>query len=180
MLPDYVPGESRLLATSPAEEERRRRAAELRRISVPWAEVARQLGYQNASAAAKDVLSALGRERRVTAAHAAGVVQLELNKLDAMEYLLWRIAGKQHITVQNGRVVLDPQSGEVVPDSAPVMMAIDRLVKVQERRAKLLGLDSVSKIDISVTDEMSSRIRELMSELGSPIVEGEVVSEESD
>lgn len=43
--------------------------------------------------------------------------------------------------------------------------AIDRLVKLQERRAKLLGLDSPEKHAVAVADATPGRAREIMAEL---------------
>lgn len=52
------------------------------------------------------------------------------------------------------------EAGEVEPDTA--LKAIDRLVKVQERRAKLLGLDAPERIDATVAEgpspEMAARL----------------------
>ena len=46
------------------------------------------------------------------------------------------------------------------------LAAIDRLLRVQERRAKLLGLDAPAKSDVRVTDVLDEQIQQLAAELG--------------
>ncbi|GAA2395473.1 hypothetical protein GCM10010404_61300 [Nonomuraea africana] len=41
----------------------------------------------------------------------------------------------------DGNAAVDDGRGEPLEDDAPVLAAIDRMLKIQERRAKLLGLD---------------------------------------
>lgn len=71
---------------------------------------------------------------------------------------------REHVTVSNGRVVsLD--DGTPLPDDGPVLQAIDRLLRIQERRARLLGLDAPVKRDLTLTDERTARIEALAEEL---------------
>jgi hypothetical protein len=66
---------------------------------------------------------------------------LELERLDG----LWEAA----LAVLE-RVTVDPDSGEQVPaDDDTRLKAVTTLLKVQERRAKLLGLDAEQKVSVS-------------------------------
>ena len=94
--------------------ERHLQALELRKAGVTYEVIAGQLGYANASGARKAVLSALKATLREPAAE---LRELELARLDAMLLPLWR------------RV----QAGDE--------KAIDRALRIMERRARLLGLD---------------------------------------
>src|SRR5690606_2199134 len=62
----------------------------------------------------------------------------------------------RHILVNNGRVILDPDTEQPMEDDAIVLQAIDRLVKIEdarrrnaERRAKLNGYDMPLQTEIT-------------------------------
>lgn len=59
----------------------------------------------------------------------------------------------------NGRPVLD-EEGRMVRDYGTRLAALDRLLKINERAAKLLGLDAAVKADVSVTEGASQRAAE--------------------
>ena len=94
--------------------ERHLQALELRKAGVTYEVIAGQLGYANASGARKAVVSALKATLREPAAE---LRELELARLDAMLLPLWR------------------------PVQAGDEKAIDRALRIMERRARLLGLD---------------------------------------
>lgn len=90
------------------------------------------------------------------------VRKLEMLKLEALEKYILRILEAFHPLVSGGQVVQDIVTG---PDGAPLidpltdepvvrrlednaikLSAIDRAVKLMERRAKLLGLDAPTKV----------------------------------
>ncbi|MFA5387419.1 MAG: helix-turn-helix transcriptional regulator [Candidatus Paceibacterota bacterium] len=82
---------------------------------------------------------------------------LELEKLDVLERAANRVLAKNHLVVSSGGVVSDtrinPDTGKSEPykltDSGPVLKAIGSLLKIAERRARLLGLDAPQKIEQS-------------------------------
>lgn len=51
----------------------------------------------------------------------------------------------------NGRPIID-ENGEYVRDAGPRMQALDRLVKINERVAKVLGLDAPIQADVRVSE----------------------------
>ncbi|MFD6035735.1 hypothetical protein ACFWHF_14510 [Streptomyces griseoincarnatus] len=81
------------------------------------------------------------------------VRRLELERLDGMYEHVLGVLERQHVTVSQGRVVRlqNPDTGqeEPIPDDGPILAAVTTLLKIQERRAKYLGLDSPSRVDLS-------------------------------
>lgn len=77
--------------------------------------------------------------------------QLEADRLDDYTRKAYEVLTAHHIVVQHGKVVLDPETGSPLRDHAPKLAALDRLVRVSERRSRLLGLDAVIKADVTVT-----------------------------
>lgn len=84
------------------------------------------------------------------------VRELEIERLDRMQLTVLNILDREHYVISDGRVVtrIDAETDEKVPipDPGPVFQAIDRLLKIAERRARLLGLDAPTKVDTTVTD----------------------------
>ena len=79
--------------------------------------------------------------------------------------------------VQKGRVVRHAD-GRPLEDSGPRLQAIDRILKVMERRARLLGLDAPAKSDVRVTDVLDEQIQQLAAELGFMAALGDIREEE--
>lgn len=52
--------------------------------------------------------------------------------------------------------------GEVVRDHSGRVAAVDRVLKVQDRAAKLLGLDAATKMEASVTVDTSAEVAALL------------------
>jgi hypothetical protein len=93
------------------------------------------------------------------------VVRLEVEKLDFIERKLYEIMTKEHVAFgASGKVVtLD---GVPIEDDSPVMKAIDGLLKVADRRAKLLGLNAPTKHEVITLDSVQMEIRRIEAELG--------------
>lgn len=107
-----------------AAHERARQALELRKAGVSITVIAQQLGYTNASGAYKAVERAI---LAVLREPAEAVIELELARLDEMLFSIWP------------RV----RAGDV--------LAVDRALRIMERRAKYLGLDAPKRVDITAT-----------------------------
>jgi hypothetical protein len=90
---------------------------------------------------------------------------VELDRLDDLTAKAYAVLTARHIVVQHGKVVRD-ENGEPIPDHAPILQAIGTLVRLAERRSKLLGLDAAVKVDAQVTTvdpadiELAQMIRE--------------------
>jgi len=102
--------------------ENQRKALELRKAGVTFASIAETLGYRGPSGAYRAVMSAL---RKTLQEPADEVRKMEAERLDALLLALWAQA----------------KSGN--------QGAVDRVLRVMERRAKLLGLDMPTRADIT-------------------------------
>ncbi|MFF7879125.1 hypothetical protein ACFZDM_33430 [Streptomyces californicus] len=136
-------------------------AARLRTQGWTYQRIADHLKFkQRADAynAVKRVLDATVREA------GEDIRTLELERLDRLEAAANEVLEREHVTVSNGRVVVLHETP--LPDDGPVLAAIDRLLKIQERRARLLGLDAPTKQAITITPERAAAIEALADELG--------------
>lgn len=75
--------------------------------------------------------------------------QIELERLDEMLHRAWGILDREHALVSHGRLIAD-DDGVPLPDTAPVLAAMDRVLRISERRSKLLGLDAATKVEAQV------------------------------
>ncbi|MCX5522209.1 hypothetical protein OG342_04915 [Streptomyces bobili] len=153
-------GNGRYIRT-PATAQKDARAAELRAQGWSFPRIAAELGYGNRSSAQDAVERAIAD---ITREPAEAVLHFELERLDAQLVRLNELEEKaravltaRHITVSNGHVILHPETGEPIEDDAPVLQAIDRLIKIEdtrrrnsERRAKLTGIEAAIKLDATV------------------------------
>lgn len=89
----------------------------------------------------------------------------ELAELARISRYLLDVMNREHICVDHGRVILD--EGRRVLDDAPGIRAALGLVRVQERRAKLLGLDAPAKarVEVVTEDMVDAEIRRLTEKL---------------
>lgn len=71
----------------------------------------------------------------------------ELNKLRA---IVQDVVERRHVIVSEGRVVHDDDD-EPLEDDGMVLAAIDRLMKINDREAKLFGLDARPEVQITGT-----------------------------
>ncbi|MFD5058244.1 hypothetical protein [Streptomyces sp. NPDC058394] len=138
-------------------------AARLRSKGWTYPRIAAELGFNHKA----DAYNAVKRVLDETVREAGDDLRaLELDRLDGMYAAAMEVLEREHVTVSNGKVVtLD---GEPLPDDGPVLQAIDRLLRIQERRARLLGLDAPVKRDVTLSDERVAAIEALAEELAGP------------
>lgn len=91
-------------------------AFELRKVGAPYDLIARKLGYQNAKTCEQSIRRVLAKKYQPD--DVEHVVHMELARLDALQLVAWRRA----------------REGDLA--------AIDRVLKIMERRAQYLGLDT--------------------------------------
>jgi hypothetical protein len=82
----------------------------------------------------------------------------QLDRLNDARLAVMAVLERKHVHISDGRVVRDkdPETGllgEPIEDDAPVLQAVDRLVKIEDRIAKLLGLDAPVQSEINATVE---------------------------
>lgn len=116
--------------------ERRRQAIELRRANVTYEQIALTLGYAHRGKAYEDVHIALDQ---ITKQPAEELLAEELDRLDALIMGLWSKA----------------RVGDV--------HAVDRVLRIMERRARYRGLDAPTRQVITVIpeDAFDAEIRRL-------------------
>jgi DNA-binding CsgD family transcriptional regulator len=147
--------------------DREVRALELRRSGATYDQIADRLNISEAGAR-KIVKRVLERH---TQEAAGDVRKLEADRLDMLQVTALNVLRRQHYVVSGGKVVYNtPGEGQAsVPlvDDGPTLAAIRTLVTIQERRAKLLGLDAPTKVNVRVQtiDELDAEIAELEAEL---------------
>jgi hypothetical protein len=136
-------------------------ACKMRASGATYAEIAAALDLCDVTAAWR----AVGRALAATVAEpAAEVRQLELARLDEATAAAFAVLRKDHLAHSHGKVItLD---GKPVLDDGPKLAAIDRIVKISERRAKLLGLDAPTQVQVITVDLIDAEIARLAAELG--------------
>jgi hypothetical protein len=177
-------GKNGAFVANPDTAERDAEACRLRSRGAGYQEICDALGFTNTGNAHRAVQRAL---KATMQEPAEDLRRLELDRLDRM----WRAAEasleRQHVAISQGRIVkrkmpildsagqqvMDPHTGEPmyqleeVLDDGPMLAALDRLLKIQERRARLLGLDAPSKsrVEVVTTDQITAEIERLEREI---------------
>ena len=145
----------------PATAERDGQAARLRADGCTYQQIADQLGFSHRDLARRSVARALAATVREPADE---LRHLELIRLDALWVEATKVMTAEHLTVSHGKVV--EVDGVPLKDDGPVLSAIDRLLKIMERRAKLVGLDAPAKVEVMSLDAIDREIEKLSAELG--------------
>lgn len=144
--------------------EREAEAARLRSKGWSYPRIAAELGYKHKA----DAYNAVKKVLADTVREAGDEVRaMELVRLDALYAAATEVLDREHVTVSHGRIVAGADGAPLL-DDAPVLQAVDRLLRIQERRARLLGLDAPVKKDVSLTDERVAAIEALAEELAGP------------
>ena len=111
---------------------RGQQAIKLRQAGATLEDIARQLGFKGAAGAYKSVMRELGATAQDMGEGTEAVRQLELKRLDQMQFPLW------------------PQV--LVGD----VQATTTALRIQERRAALLGLDAPKQIEARIRVDVIS------------------------
>lgn len=135
-------------------------ACRLRSHGLDYQEIADRLHYASKSSAYEAVQRAL---KATVQEPADELRQIELLRLDELARRARTVLEATHYVVDKGAVVI--WNGEPLVDDGPVLAAVDRLLKVQERRAKLLGLDSPQRVSIDA-QQLGDDIKDLIAALG--------------
>jgi hypothetical protein len=147
--------------------ERDAQAAALRSRGMSYRQVAAEMGYRSVRSAQEAVQRALSS---IVEESAQDLRAMELGRLDDLYEAAMDVLGRDHVVVSNsGKIVYDtieyardgtgnimidddgrPVAEKVAKllDDAPKLAAIKTLLQIQERRAKLLGLDSPVKAEV--------------------------------
>ncbi len=118
--------------------ERREEAVKLRMQGFTWQQIANQLGYASQGHACTDVKRGLDRARKDFAVTVEQWRDLELQRLEDLE--------------RKARTVYDDYvtgTGTLGGSDDQRLAAMDRMLKVADRRARLLGLDQPVKHEVT-------------------------------
>ena len=154
--------------------QRRAKLVEYRRRKVPYSQIYEELGYSSPTAATRDFHRAL--EESIAGLHTAVEVYRE-EQLQELDYLAEEahrvLRAKHYVVTQSGRLVEDPDTGDPLIDDGPALAAIDRLVKILDRIAKLRGLDAPQRLEVMTIDAIEAAIADLNSQLAATDLEAE-------
>lgn len=143
--------------------ERDREACRLRARRHTYQQISDMLGYGssgNAHRAVQRTLASIPRDA------AEDLVRLELDQLDMMTTAVLEVLEANHYVVSQGRLIYLGDDPQPLADDAPVLAAVDRLLKIQERRARLLGLDQPTKSTVThAAADVDAAVAELAREL---------------
>lgn len=143
-------------------------AAWLRSRGLSFRQIAANLGYENESGAYKAVQRALAAVpvENVDELRAVQGAQIDALTAKAIEVL----ESTHYAYTQHGELVRGPEGpngepGQPLIDDMPILHAIDRLIRLAERRAKLMGLDAPSRHEVTTLDYLDAQIRDAAAEL---------------
>lgn len=89
---------------------------------------------------------------------------VELESVDQVEYRLWKLLEEEHVVISQGRIVRD-EHGDPVPDSRFVLETLDRIMKIKDYRAKVMGLYAPKQIEVVTLDRIEQEIQKLEQQL---------------
>ena len=146
-------------------EERDQRMASLKLAGLTYESIAQEFGI-SLSGAYQGVERAM---KAVPFPEADTLRKIELTHLDKAQSKALAILEARHLMADiKGKVIYDDE-GNVALDDTVALKAIDSLVKVQTRRAKLLGLDAPTRVQaligIITLDERKADIENLFERL---------------
>jgi hypothetical protein len=141
-------GRRRSLAT----RENDARALEFRRRGLSYEQISAQMEWRSPSAAYQSVQRALADSAREASEE---VRQIEAARLDELTRTLMRVLATKHYVVSaaSGVVAKHPETKQLLLDDGPVIQAVSGLLRISERRSKLLGLDAPVKSRVEVITE---------------------------
>lgn len=145
----------------PDQVERDNRAVELRRRHLTYDQIAVEMGYSSKSSAYQAVQRGLADSVQETNDE---VRQQEIDRLDDLARRALRVIVTTHYRVSGSKVVRDVD-GKPLLDDQPVLNGINALLKIMERRASLLGIDAVKKVEVLTIGMVDAEIARLTAEL---------------
>jgi len=139
-----VGGDERAIKTT----ERDRTAAQLREDGVGWLVIAERLGYASPGHAHQAVQKLLDR---IPVEAVEALRKSENARLDAARAAALDVLRRRHVAVSNGQLVYEDKDGRQRPveDDAPALKALEVIVRISERMAKLNGLDAAQQVELS-------------------------------
>lgn len=140
--------------------QRRARAVELKNRGLTWQQVADQLagaypeyldggGAPSAAFACVDVSRALKQANKELAMGLEEYREAARLRLDGLRRQVFAVLARPHYVLHAGQIVNGPD-GQPMKDDGPVLAAVDRLLRIEERQAKIDGTDASEKLTIAL------------------------------
>ena len=140
--------------------QRRSTAIELKNRGLSWQQVADQMvsqfpeyldadGVASAAFACVDVSRALKQANKELALGLEEYREAARMRLDGLRRQVFAVLARPHYAMYQGQFVID-EDGNKVRDDAPVLAAVDRLMRIEERQAKIDGTDASEKLTIAL------------------------------
>lgn len=145
------------------------RAVELRRRHLTYDQIAVEMGYASKSAAYYAVKRGLADSVQESNDE---VRQQEVDRLDDLARRALRVIMTTHYKVSGSKIVRD-EAGNPVVDDQQVLNGINSLLKIMERRASLLGIDAVKKVEVLTIGMVDQEIARLSAELAGRLGQSE-------
>lgn len=133
-----------------ASAQRRAEIVRLRDEGLTFREISEETGlalnavWNHYQKAMRDIPAA------AVAAHAEQLAarrEEQLRRIDMEREAVTGVLAARHVTVSNGKVIYEGE--EPLLDDAPILNAVDRLVKLDDQEAKLLGLYAKTEVNVS-------------------------------
>ena len=159
-------GQARRRTDKATMEARKAKALELLALGNTYTEIAHELGYKSKSSAIDLIRSALKEHTALNAEEVNEIRRKDALKLEAIERsLLPSVVGKDLSTMSD-------------KEKYPLLETVDRIVKLQERRAKLLGIDHTPDLNLTSSGQIQVILDGQVVEKKRSTVEVEVEAEE--
>lgn len=121
--------------------ERRTKAITLRLAGMDYDTIAARLGYAGKAAACKDITRALAQNLADLGRTADELREVELARLDRLQAAAW------------------------APAVGGELRAIDTVLRIIDRRCRLLGLDAPVRAEVLTISDVDAQIRDLVQQL---------------
>ena len=135
--------------------QRRAKAIELKNRGLSWQQVAEQVPYldtegnPSAAAACVDVSRALKQANKELSMGLEEYREAARMRLDGLRRQVFAVLARPHYVLHAGQIVRD-DDGNPMRDDAPVLAAVDRLLRIEERQAKIDGTDASEKLTVAL------------------------------
>lgn len=142
--------------------ERDREACRLKARGESYAAISDRLGYGGEANARRAITACLAA---VPADAVEELRAIQNRQLDELTRVVIEVLERRHLVISaSGKVV--EHGDTTIVDDGPVLAAVDRLLKIMERRAKINGLDAPQRTEVLSLDVIDSEIARLTAELG--------------
>lgn len=122
---------------------------------VPRSVILERYGYKQPGHLSQDVKRALEERRKALALTVDEYREMQLETLNTLAKAAWRVLHKFHVKVANGEVLkvtnVVTEEEEILEDTLPCLAAIDRVLKIEQQRADLLGTRAPAQVDVGGT-----------------------------